>query len=230
MRSEVRLTIDRLFRAEGIEIAFPQRDMHLRSKTPLDVRMLPVESEEDGERAPSDDAGALAPKCSPALLRSVSLLRSMGAGELAEIASAANAREFAAGEHVVEQDQPGESLFIVGTGMLKVSAKKGSVDTKLGQLLPGDFFGEMSLMTGEPRRATVTALTDSIVYEIGHALMEPILKNRPDIARQLSDVLATRQRQLDQHIASASANRQPQARLGSELRSRVFSFFGIRDD
>jgi len=230
VRSEIRITLDRLFRAEGIEIAFPQRDMHLRSKTPLDVRMLPAESEQDRHRAGTDDAGSFVPKCSPAMLRSVSLFRSLDTVELAEIAGAAEARGFPAGEHIVHQDQPGESLFIVGTGMLKVTARKGNFDTKLGQLLPGDFFGEMSLMTGEPRRATVTALTDTIVYEIGHVSMAPILKNRPDIARQLSDALAVRQQQLDQHIASASAARQPQARLGSELRSRVFNFFGIRDN
>lgn len=224
VRSDVRVTLDRLFRAEGIEIAFPQRDLHLDTRSPLDVRMIGADTDDSAGTGLHGDQA-----CSSEMLRGVPLFRSVSRDELTELAAASIRREFAAGDPIVEQDQAGSSLFVVGAGMLKVSAKRQGAQAGLGRLLPGDFFGEMSLLTGEPRRATVTATTDAVVYEINHEVMGALLNKRPDIVGQLSKALAQRQSQLDRHAESAEPPLRQQAKLAADIRTKVYNFFGIRD-
>jgi CRP-like cAMP-binding protein len=89
-------------------------------------------------------------------------------------------------------------LYIITKGEGEVSvAVEGDLSRKVATLRVGDFFGEMGLMTGEPRLATVTALSDTECYRLDKKGFEEILKGRPEIAEDISHVLARRRVELE---------------------------------
>ena len=128
-------------------------------------------------------------------------------------------------EDVVLQGQSGESLFIVKEGLLQVNIAIDNDQTiNVAHLVPGSFFGEMSLLTGDPRNATVTTQVDSLIYEVTKRDLEPILRGRPEIAAILSESIAERQ--------SRNQHQSENAMLGEEeleasLLRRIRAFFSL---
>jgi small-conductance mechanosensitive channel len=199
VKHEVLTSIWRHLRWAGIRIATPQQHIAF-------------------ERARDDPA--LPPSAPERLLRSIDLFATLPTEVQAELTRKLQRRGFAAGTPAVQQDEPGDSLFIVAEGSLEVSDRSGSV-ARLG---PGDIFGEMSLLTGEPRSATVTALIDCVLYELGKADLAPLLQAHPELAERLGDVLARRRAQTEQRTAVAAAP----VRRGREFGERIRAFFGLR--
>jgi CRP-like cAMP-binding protein len=83
-------------------------------------------------------------------------------------------------------------MFILVEGKADVLATRDRVQAHVATLAAGDCFGEMSLLTGEPRSATVTAATDCEVVEIGKAVLQKSLKENPQLVTQLGELLAKR--------------------------------------
>ena len=90
---------------------------------------------------------------------------------------------------MVHKNDSGSSLFIVIKGALEVLADGAIV----GGIQEGSFFGEMSLLTGEPRRATVRATSEVWLAEVTKELLEPILVSNPSVLEKLSSILAERE-------------------------------------
>jgi len=225
VRSDIRYMIEKLFGAAGIVIARPQRDMHLDTSRPLEVRMASADAEARSRREAAADAG-----CSVAMLRDVAPLRSLSNNELETLARTARRREVMTGEAVVTQGDPGASLFVVSEGLLHVSVAHQGANRKVGRILPGHFFGEVSLLTGEPRSATVTAATHSVVHEIDRDMLAPILQARPEVVRRLSEALVERKTLTDEQLKGPTDTMQGMSRnLVAELRKRISAFFGLRD-
>ena len=119
-------------------------------------------------------------------------------------------------------------MFVVVEGLLRVIVLGPGERTIEGDhLLPGSVFGEFSLLTGAPRSATVVPFVDSVVYEIGKADLQPILAECPELADELSRILAQRQdrsRELvAQHQRGHAAPHQTQHAILGTLRA----FFGL---
>jgi small-conductance mechanosensitive channel len=91
---------------------------------------------------------------------------------------------------LLAQGDPGDCLCILGQGVMEVSVARTDGPPISRRLAPGEVFGEMALLTGQARTATVTATLDSIVYEIHHQHLDTILKHRPAIAEGLAAVMA----------------------------------------
>src|SRR5262245_28621730 len=91
--------------------------------------------------------------------------------EIFALASGAERRTFSVGEALVREGEPGESMFVLESG--QVAVKVG--DEKLTDLFAGDFVGEMSLLTGAPRNATVIAVEPVAAYEIRKNVLAPVL-------------------------------------------------------
>ncbi len=102
---------------------------------------------------------------------------------------------------IIEKGQSGQSMFVVIDGLLGVyiDYEHRGKASKVADLSDGQFFGEMSLLTGEPRSATIRSLTDSILYEIDNEALAPILKENPKVAMQISEIMAERILQ-NQHL------------------------------
>ncbi|MBG03502.1 MAG: hypothetical protein CMM59_05445 [Rhodospirillaceae bacterium] len=135
-----------------------------------------------------------------------------------------------AGQPVVRQGEEGDSLFVVKEGTLEASiTNDNGMSTILGRLNPGNFFGEMSLLTGAPRSANVAPSVDSIVFEITRADLEPLMQQRPEMADQLSEVLAERQmrnmRLLDEKEGGGAL--ETQVSLSRQFLGGIQTFFGL---
>src|ERR1700704_107654 len=109
------------------------------------------------------------------------------------------------GERVIEEGAEGDSMFILLRGTAQVSISKNGSLIPVATLNSGDCFGEMSLLTGEPRSATVRADADCYVMEIGKPVMAEVLRESPGCLEQLSDLLAQRKMRTEGILKDAGA-------------------------
>ncbi len=101
---------------------------------------------------------------------------------------------FKAGEAIVREGEPGNSMFLIMTGAVKVVTSSGKAPVELARLKRGAFFGEVSLLTGRPRTATVIALDDVELITFGKQDMEPILRKYPRVRKLIQVVVEGRVR------------------------------------
>jgi small-conductance mechanosensitive channel/CRP-like cAMP-binding protein len=100
---------------------------------------------------------------------------------------------FGSGEKLIEQGAVGESMFILVEGEAHVIVDRDGHQVFVAALKSGDCFGEMSLLTGEKRSATILANKDCETVEISKSVLAQSLKENPDLLNKLSELLATRQ-------------------------------------
>ncbi len=176
------------FRRAGITIPFPIRDVTLRR---LDEK-AEVRAEEK----------RLAHVRSH--LEEVELLAGLSKAELSKLAAAAGERRYAAAERIVRQGDAGNEFFIVVSGEVRTTVRReDGRGADLGKFGPGFFFGEMSLLTGEPRRATITAVTDANVIAIGKNVFQEIIAAHPKVAEKLSRAIEKRRAEIEKELAEA---------------------------
>ena len=116
----------------------------------------------------------------------------------------ARVQRFGRSEQIIQQGDRGTSMFLLLEGKVAVTACSNGKEVHLADLGPGDAFGEMSLLTDEPRMANVEALTDCQVWELDRSVLSPILKENPDLAHRLSELLAHRRMETEGVLASKS--------------------------
>ena len=100
-------------------------------------------------------------------------------------------------------------------------------DALVARLGEGKFFGEMALMTGEPRAADVVATRDSELLVLGHAAFHATLAKNPDLALVVSRAIAERQAKLEEHAQSKEAEAAIEERT-SQLVGKIKQFFSLR--
>lgn len=127
------------------------------------------------------------------LLSVAPFLSELSREELAGLADAVAVASYGVGEVVVEEGSPGESLFIVSKGILTVrtTGPEGH-QVAVGTLAAGDFFGEISLLLGLPRAATVIAESDAICLEIGKEDWSRLQRLHPRLQAILQEALQVR--------------------------------------
>ena len=109
---------------------------------------------------------------------------------------------------LMQQGDPPSSAFLIileGAASVTLRGPDGGASQEAAILATGNIVGEMSLMTGAPRNATVTALTRMRVLEIPKDAIEAILKKSPELAERFSRVLVARQRQNQDSSSARSA-------------------------
>ena len=128
-----------------------------------------------------------------AAMRPVPILQPLTDEELLILAKRVHSKYYGRGELLVRQGDEGDSFFVITSGRVAVSVKdeKGQ-STVVTYLARGDFFGEGSLLTGEPRTATITTTQDTKVILIDKESFSEILTHNPGIAENLSKILADR--------------------------------------
>jgi CRP-like cAMP-binding protein len=166
-----------------------------------------------------------------AALRGAHLFAPLTADEIAVLAGSLRTAAFARGETITRQGAVAHWLYIVvrGTAEVRVAADNGGPSQTLATLGPGNFFGEMGLLTGAPRSATVIAQTDVLCYRLDKEGFLAIIKQRPEMAAEISGILATRKAELDavrEGLDQAAAKLRAQ-RTQADLLDRIRSFFGL---
>jgi hypothetical protein len=111
-------------------------------------------------------------------------------------------RPFEHGDWLLVDSRHGDSMFILVEGEANVVVDRNGVQAHVASLASGDCFGEMSLLTGERRSATVVANSDCEVVEIGKSILAAKLKENPELLAKLSEMLARRQLETDGILAA----------------------------
>jgi CRP-like cAMP-binding protein len=135
-------------------------------------------------------------------LKGIDLFSALAGEDLAEIAVIAEEIERDAGETIVVEGEPGDALYFVLDGRVRVH--RG--DTAVAELGAREVFGEMALLDAAPRSASVSALTDVTLLAIGRDDFDDIMRDRPEVAIGVIKVLV---RRLRAATAAASAPPRP---------------------
>ena len=110
--------------------------------------------------------------------------------------------ELARGGVLFSEGEPGDRLYVVTAGKIKLGrSSSDGRENLLAVLGPGEMFGELSLFDPGPRTATATAVTDSRVIGLGHEALQPWLSSRPEVAPPLLRALAQRLRRTNENLA-----------------------------
>jgi len=200
------------FRRHGIEIPFPTRTVYLH---------------EAGVAAEAQEAPATRLERA---LRAIDLFRPLTDEELRTATARFRHLHYAAGERIIEEGSPGDSFFVIDRGEVEVSKNLGGARRPLARLMEGQFFGEMALLTGDVRAASVAAATDVDLFTIDRAGFHDILVANTAIAVDISTILAERREALSQAEGDLTARYEPAGSAG-ELKKRILdrirSYFGI---
>jgi len=175
-RDEARTAIYYAFQRHGIEIPFPIQVQYTKDLPREDPEMRTLERER--------------------LLSSVDLLAPLSLDVRREIAASTPLVVYGSGEAIVRQGEPGQSMFIVCSGSVRVVLEPGRQE--VARIERGGYFGEMSLLTGEPRSATVLAAGDVSVIEIGADVFRRLAAESPHAIEQIGVAAVTRRAELEQ--------------------------------
>jgi CRP-like cAMP-binding protein len=139
------------------------------------------------------------------LLASIHLFAGLTAEDRTQLAADLRRRLLPPEETVVHQGDTGDTLYVIAEGALDVlvTTETASSPLRVATMGAGDFFGEMSLLTGELRRATVRSATPAVIYELSRETVARLIERRPDVADVLSRAVAERTVGLDQAKRSA---------------------------
>src|SRR5918911_913134 len=135
------------------------------------------------------------------LLRTMDIFETLASEELETIAQLLRELRLYEGEALCRQGEPGDALFIVTGGRIKVTTGDPNGNEKvLTYFTDGQFFGEMALLTGAPRSATATAETDSQVLVLAKRDFDQLLASHPQIMREMLKVVSQRTLQTNQQL------------------------------
>jgi CRP-like cAMP-binding protein len=99
-----------------------------------------------------------------------------------------------AGKAIVREGDPGNEMFLIMTGTVRVITGTPKAPVELAQLKRGAFFGEVAVLTGRPRTATVVATSDVELIVFGRQELEPILRKYPRVRKLMQVVVEGRVR------------------------------------
>ncbi|MHB8874811.1 MAG: cyclic nucleotide-binding domain-containing protein [Myxococcaceae bacterium] len=190
---------------EGIELPFPQRTLHLVSDEPR------------------DDVSGLRQE----LIAQVDLFKVLSGEERERLNRELSARRFGRGERVITEGEEGHTFYLVASG--EVSVRTGKAEAEVVRLGRGQYFGEMSLLTGEPRAATVVALDDALLLELDRPSFARLFERNPGLGKKLSALLAQRRSELKAVAAASGAPADSNPEEG-RIFGRLRQIFGLRDD
>ncbi len=200
-------------RRAGISFTLPQRMLHLDASA-------------EQSRATETQATARA-----VALEKVDFLQVIDEAERRALAARATTRLFSSGEVVVRQGDESSELFIILKGEVVIVLENGKLTAsqEVARLGAGQFFGEMALVTGERRKATVKAGSECELLVIDHAAFEEVLRSNPTVIERLSEVLAERQLELDATQEELTSGERASVKLetSSQLIGKIKKFFAI---
>lgn len=209
--SEVRKRIWYALHRENIEMPYPGFNVFT-----TELSSARAQHKADAERARRLE-----------LLGAIALLAPLDEGERLRLAEGLRHVIFGVGETILRAGDPGDSLYVLCRGRVAVRIGVNGLEKEVATLGEGECFGEMSLMTGEPRRATVVAATDAECYVIDRGLFQQILQRNAALAEEIGKLLSEREmrNKIDREGLSAES-----ARVQADhqaLLSRIRSFFGL---
>ena len=205
-RDQVRSAIYYSLKRRGFEIPFPIQ--------------IEIPRPEEPERASERIARV------SRILAPVALFAPLSGEQRDELAARASERLYGRGEKIVRQGEPGGSMFVIHRGRVRIVEASGR---ELAVFDAGGYFGEMSMLTGQPRSATVEAADECRVVELTAESLREVALSNPEVVTRISEVVAARQADLDRQKAEAAAGRPAAAETHRSLLARIQEFLRLPD-
>src|SRR5213596_3898758 len=206
----VRTNIWYELKRQGITIPFPIRTLQLERRA-----ARPVQEDYDEART---------------ILRDEPLFECLSDAQIDNLVKEARLNYFGRGENVIKEGAEGDSMFVLLQGAARVWVSRNGTSIPIATLSAGDCFGEMSLLTGESRTATVQAESDCYVLEIGKPVMAEVIRDSPDCLERLSEMLARRKLENEgviKEAASQSQNEKKEREYRANFLRRLRTFFEL---
>ena len=166
----------------------------------IEGRLSAADSRWVGVESPSDEGAVPAPELI-AELKEVPIFSGLGSKNLIKVAASLELRHFERGSTILKQGGPGDSFHILRQGKVQVVLERdGSPFASVAELGPGEGFGEMALLTGQPRSATVIALTDVETWSLPKVAFEGLLSENLSLALYFNRSLAERLTALQERL------------------------------
>jgi CRP-like cAMP-binding protein len=121
----------------------------------------------------------------------------LDAKQLDQLAAGARRIRYRKGDTLIREDDLGESMFALIGGEVEVTVQEGNRERHVATVSAGQIVGEMSLLTGARRSASVVAVTEVTAIEIPKSALQPILKSSPALYEHFAAMLEKRQKELD---------------------------------
>jgi small-conductance mechanosensitive channel/CRP-like cAMP-binding protein len=165
-------------------------------------------------------------------LQDVELFHTLDQDELRMLAERLRFAPFVHGEAMTRQGAIAHSLYVITRGSGEVVITEDGLRRTVATLRCGDFFGEIALLTGERRTATVIALENTDCYRLDSEGVNELLHSRPEIAEHISLVLARRKVELNavRENLDADARAKMMANAQKDFFARISKYFGLRGE
>jgi small-conductance mechanosensitive channel/CRP-like cAMP-binding protein len=229
MQYWLRFFIDDMGRRDAIDGAVRDRVWYALARASISIS-VPGRRVEMHEISESSEARRKSRAIEERLeaISKIELLASISPDDLASLADRAKSALFAPGEVVIRQGDTGDTMFVVLRGELVVRVGPSGKETEAARLTAGAFFGEMSLLTGDKRTATVAAVTSCELLVIDHEAFRAILSAHPAIAETISAKVVERQTGLMANRAPADGEKVADPMQQSNmLLGRIRRFFRL---
>lgn len=197
--AEIRRAIWYAFRRAGIPLPFPVRSIAPHRQ----ARIEGFSDQKLAERIAKAD-----------------FLAPLSAEEREVLVEGTSVEVFGRGETILSAGEAGSSMFLIDEGEVSVRRSEREGGGEIARLGPGQTFGEMALLTGEPRGATVIALTDVVAFEIDKRSLQPILKENPVLVESISRIVLDRK-------TSAPASPSDASDPHESMLGRIAKWFGL---
>ena len=166
------------------------------------------------------------------LLSRIPLFTSLEKKELNQLSNQLKRRLYKEGQTVVKQGDEGKTMFIVAEGLLNIytELEDSLHKVKVGQIIGGQFFGEMSMLTGQARSATAIAATDTVVYKISKDDITPLLNQNESFAETISQTISDRRLETLQKLANVAKEKRntPNANISKQVLEQMRSYFEVK--
>jgi small-conductance mechanosensitive channel/CRP-like cAMP-binding protein len=212
------------FRRRGVEIPFPIRHLYHHGLPP------PLAGEAAAGAVAAPPADARKEAAIRGALSAVPIFAELSEAERESLARGAMLADYGSGERVIRQGDPGEALYALAAGRARVAVRgEDGGERDVASLKEGDVFGEMSLLTGEPRSASVYSQGELRVVEVRKSALAPILSANPGLAARIAEVVVLRREGLDRARAQAAleGKRGEVNAAARALLGRIRTFFGL---
>ena len=209
--SRIRAHVYAALMRQGFVISFPRRIVEVRHDQRPDTVKREV-----GHRN--------------AVLAAMDLFASLTDAERTALSHELTTSPYVAGERIFEAGEQADSLYLLAQGRVEILRERGKGGAvKLATLDAPSYFGEMGLLLGQPRIATVVAVGDALCYRLDKRGFDAIIRGRPQLAETLARILAERQAENDATLQALDAHAREQHAVGRtrDLMRRIQHFFGL---
>lgn len=204
IKSSLNFAIEYNFRQQKIEFPFNDREIYLQNpevllsmfnkkETAID---LPNSYSENEQKLPIFPEKLKKPSSLSCLLREVEYFENLTDIELRKLIEVGYRKRLRSQEFLFRENDPGDAFYMILSGSVEVFVE--AIDKHLNNLGSGQFFGELSLMLGIPRTASVRALSETILFAINKEGFQKILTEQQDLSEQIIQQIAKHKEELSE--------------------------------